>query len=753
MIIRDLIKNNNLEEIFTNIKIGLEKEGQRILKDGTISKTDHPKVFGVRHENPYIQTDFAESQVELITTPENSEKSVLRVLNAVHEVTLKNIPTDEFIWPLSIPAILPNEKDIRVAQFENKFDVEYREYLVKKYGKYKQMVSGIHYNFQLDDKFMEKISEITRKDLVSVKNEIYLKLARQFIRYQWILIYLYGASPLAEDKYFTNGLKPNDYVRSLRTSRYGYVNDDDIKVSYSSLEKYIEDITGYVKNGNLIAEKEFYSSVRFRGADTIVKFPKEGIKYMEFRLFDLNPFAPFGILEKDIRFVHLFLKTLVWLDEVNKETSESLGYEYSENVALTHPYKNVPYEEEGIWLLNQMKELVKELGLFDNDIKLIDEKIDELQNPKITLGAKLLTEYEKDNNMSRVGMELAKKYKEEALREYYSLSAFANMELSTQAVIEDAIKNGIKVDVIDENDQFIRLENKDHIEYVKNGNMTSKDSYISPLIMENKVVTKKVLAEKAFRVPKGYEVSSLDEAIQKFNYIKNKPIVIKPKSTNFGLGITIFKNGTSSLENYSKAVEFALKEDKDILIEEFIEGTEYRFFVIEGKTEAVLLRVPANVVGDGKHTIRELVEIKNSNPLRGDAKKTPLKKIELGEIEKLQLAEQGLNFDSILPENEVAYLRENSNISTGGDSVDKTDAVHESYKKLAVEITDAMMAKVCGVDLIIPDITEEINGENYGVIEANFNPMMMMHIYPHSGKSRRLSLNVLKMLFPERDIK
>ena len=753
MIIRDLIKNNNLEEIFTNVKIGLEKEGQRILKDGTISKTDHPKVFGVRHENPYIQTDFAESQVELITTPENSEKSVLRVLNAVHEVTLKHMPNDEYIWPLSIPAILPDESEIRVAQFEKKSDVEYREYLVEKYGKYKQMVSGIHYNFQLDDKFMEKVAEITKKDLVDVKNEIYLKLARQFIRYQWILIYLYGASPLAEDKYFTNGLKPNDYVRSLRTSRFGYVNDDDIKVSYSSLEKYIEDITGYVKNGNLIAEKEFYSSVRFRGADTIVKFPKEGIKYMEFRLFDLNPFAPFGILEKDIRFVHLFLKTLVWLDEVNKETSESLGYEYSENVALTHPYKNVSYEEEGIWLLNQMKELVKELGLFDNDIKLIDEKIDELQNPKITLGAKLLTEYEKDNNMSRVGMELAKKYKEEVLREYYSLSAFANMELSTQAVIEDAIKNGIKVDVIDENDQFIRLENKDHIEYVKNGNMTSKDSYISPLIMENKVVTKKVLAEKTFRVPKGYEVSSLDEAIQKFNYIKNKPIVIKPKSTNFGLGITIFKNGTSSLENYSKAVEFALKEDKDILIEEFIEGTEYRFFVIEGKTEAVLLRVPANVVGDGKHTIRELVEIKNSNPLRGDAKKTPLKKIELGEIEKLQLAEQGLNFDSILPKNEVAYLRENSNISTGGDSVDKTDAVHESYKKLAVEITDAMMAKVCGVDLIIPDITEEMNGENYGVIEANFNPMMMMHIYPHSGKSRRLSLNVLKMLFPERDIK
>ena len=752
MIIRDIIKNNNLEELFSHVVIGIEKEGQRILPNGHISKSDHPKVFGIRHEQPYIQTDFAESQVELITTPEKEEKDVYRILNAIHEVFLKNIPEDEYIWPLSIPAILPNEEEIRVAQFEKKSDVAYREYLVEKYGKYKQMVSGIHYNFQLDDIFMEKLAQITNKDIVSVKNEVYLKLARQFIRYQWLLVYFYGASPMAEDKYFSNSLKPKNFARSLRTSKFGYVNEDDIKVSYSSLEKYIEDITGYVNSGKLIAEKEFYSSVRFRGADTIVKFPNEGIKYIEFRLFDLNPFAPFGILEKDIRFIHLFIKTLVWLDEVDKGTSEAKGYEYSENVALSHPFEKVAYEEEGIWLLNQMKELVKELKLYESDIDLINEKIDELKYPELTIGAKLLKEYEIENNILNVGLKLAKQYKENALREYYSLRAFSNMELSTQAVIEDAIKNGIKVTVIDENDQFIRLQYKDHIEYVKNGNMTSKDSYISPLIMENKVVTKKVLAEKGFRVPKGYEVSSLEEAVQKFNYVRNKPIVIKPKSTNFGLGITIFKNGTDSLENYSKAVNFALKEDKDILIEEFIEGTEYRFFVIEGKTEAVLLRVPANVVGDGRHSIRELVEMKNANPLRGDAKKTPLKKIELGEIEHLQLAEQGLNFESILENNEVAYLRENSNISTGGDSVDMTDEVHESYKKLAVDISNAMMAKVCGVDLIIPDIKKECNSDNYGVIEANFNPMMMMHIYPHSGKSRRLSLNVLKMLFFEKNI-
>ena len=749
MEIKKIVRENNLEELFSRVKIGLEKEGQRVFKNGIISKTPHPKVFGHRHEHPYIQTDFAESQLELITTPENSEKDVIRILNAIHEVVLKNLPEDEYIWPLSMPSILPNEEDIQVAQFANKRDVEYREYLVEKYGKYKQMVSGIHYNFQIDDELMKKISEITNTPLVEVKNSVYMKLARQFLRYQWLLVYLYGASPSAEDKYFSDNNKPDGFVRSLRTSQYGYVNEKDIVVSYDSLEKYIEDLTGYVKNKKLIAEKEFYSSVRFRGEDTVAKFPQKGIKYMEFRLFDLNPFAPFGILEKDVRFIHLFLKTLVWIEEADRNNSQKIGYEYSEKTALSNPLSVSEYLEEGLWLLNQMKELAEVLHLSESDRLIIKEKEDELNDPMLTIAAKLINSYQETNSVN-VGMELAKQYKKEALKENYSLNAYANMELSTQAVIEDAMKIGLKVQVIDENDQFLRLEYKGKIEYVKNGNMTSKDSYISPLIMENKIVTKKILDEQGFRVPRGYEISNLEEAVKIFNYVKNKPIVIKPKSTNFGLGISIFKHGTTSLDDYSKAIKFALKEDKDVLIEEFIEGTEYRFFVIEGKTKAVLLRVPANVKGDGQHTIRELVKIKNGNPLRGDAKKTPLKKIELGEIEELQLREQGFNFETVLENGEIAYLRENSNISTGGDSIDMTDEVHQSYKELAVKITDAMMAKVCGVDLIIPNIKKEATKENYGVIEANFNPMMMMHIYPHQGKSRRLSLDILKMLFPEK---
>ena len=406
MKIKEIIKENNLEELFSKVKIGLEKEGQRVLKDGTISKTPHPKIFGHRHDHPYIQTDFAESQLELITTPENSEKDVIRILNAIHEVVLKNLPEDEYIWPLSMPSILPNEEDIQVAQFANEWDIRYREYLVEKYGKYKQMVSGIHYNFQIDDELMKKISEITNTPLVEVKNSVYMKLARQFLRYQWLLVYLYGASPMAESKYFSDDKKPGEFVRSLRTSQYGYVNEQDIVVSYNSLEDYIKDLTGYVKNKKLIAEKEFYSSVRFRGEDTVAKFPEKGIKYIEFRLFDLNPFAPFGILEKDVRFIHLFLKTLVWIEEADRNNSQKIGYEYSERTALSHPLLQSEYLEEGLWILKQMKELAEELCLPESDKLLIEEKENELKDPSMTIAAQLIKRYQETDSVT-VGMEVS----------------------------------------------------------------------------------------------------------------------------------------------------------------------------------------------------------------------------------------------------------------------------------------------------------------------------------------------------------
>src|SRR5690625_1128906 len=236
------------------------------------------------------------------------------------------------------------------------------------------------------------------------------------------------------------------------------------------------------------------------------------------------------------------------------------------------------------------------------------------------------------------------------------------------------------------------------------------------------------------------------------NYMKYKDqaIVVKPKSTNYGIGISVFKKFPSE-ESYQEALEIAFKEDDTVLVEEFIEGTEYRFFVLNGEVGAVLLRVPANVEGDGTSTISELIDEKNEDPLRGENHRAPMAYIEKGSIEKLMLKEQGLDFDSIPEEGQTVYLRENSNISTGGDSIDFTDEMHESYNAIAVGIAEALEVNITGIDLIIPDYQKPSTAEEpgYSCIEANFNPAMNMHAYVTKGKGRRLTKGILEMLFPE----
>lgn len=759
MKLQQWIKQNQLGLLFQQGSFGLEKESQRIDENGNIVTTLHPAVFGNRAYHPYIQTDFAESQLELITPPNNKLEDSLRWLSAIHEVVLRSLPEQEFIFPFSMPAGLPPESAIQEAQLDNVEDVKYREHLSQNYGKYKQMVSGIHYNFQLSPEFVKAVFSLQNEytELKDFQNALYMKLANNFLRYQWILVYLLAATPMVEANYFSrNGvenspLAAGQLVRSLRSSPYGYVNSPDVVVNHDSLKSYVETLEEQVKAGRLIAEKEFYSNVRLRGAKKARELLEKGVQYAEFRLFDLNPLEPYGISLADAKFIHSFLLGMLWLDETSGQKEVELGKQRLYQVALEDPREPTVFQSEGEAVLHQIIEMLKTINADESAVKIAEEKLAQLTDPSQTVNGKLLKAIEQAGSYKALGAKLAQQYKAQAFERFYALSAFDNMELSTQALLFDLIQQGISTEILDENDQFLALKFGDHLEYVKNGNMTSHDQYISPLIMENKVVTKKVLAKAGFNVPKSIEFTNVEQAVAHYPLFEGRAVVIKPKSTNYGLGITIFQQGVTNREDFTKAIEIAFREDKEVMVEDYLVGTEYRFFVLGDETLAVLLRVPANVVGDGVKTVRELVTEKNTDPLRGDGSRSPLKKIALGDIELLQLKEQGLTPESVPASGQIVQLRANSNISTGGDSIDMTDQMHDSYKQLAVGIAHAMGAKVCGVDLIIPDLTKpaEPSLSSWGVIEANFNPMMMMHIFPYQGKSRRLTKNVIKMLFPE----
>lgn len=749
---KSLLLHPSSRPFIDQARFGIEREGQRVDLTGALARTDHPKVFGDRTFHPYIQTDFSETQIELITPVTDSVEELFQYLAAIYDVASRSISDEEMIWPLSMPPALPKkDEEIMIAKLANFEDVLYRRYLAKEYGKRKQMVSGIHFNFEFGDGLLRSLfvqqTELT--DFTTFKTELYLKTARNFLHYRWLITYLYGASPLSEANYFVDKLAPSEPIRSIRNSSFGYTNHPNVKVSYASMERYLSDIEQMVEEGKLSEEKEFYTPIRFRGGKRVADLATTGVRYIELRNIDLNPYDRLGINSEQVKFLQLFLIYMLWVEEEKEpDTWVEEGTDKHELVSLEHPLKQTVFLEEGLKVLNGMKEMLRELEQ-STAIPLIEKMVEKMLQPSETLAGKIYQEA-KEKSQHAFALNLGRKYDEEAHERPYQLAGFRDMELSTQLLLFDAIQKGIEVRVMDKSDQFLRLQHQKHIEYVKNANMTSKDSYIVPLIMENKTVTKKILKEAGFRVPNGAEFTSMEEAIKAYPRFATQAFVIKPKSTNYGLGITIFKDG-ANLEDYQAGVAIAFGEDSSILVEEFMPGTEYRFFVINGEVQAILLRTPANVVGDGVRTVEELVAEKNLDPLRGTNHRAPLELIQLGELEQLMLKEQGLTIASVPVKDQIVYLRENSNISTGGDSIDVTDEFSEAYKQIAISAVEALGAKISGIDLIIPDkeVDPKKNSDAYGIIEANFNPAMHMHVYPFAGKGRRVTMNVLQLLYPE----
>ena len=760
---------NKIKKLFSSKEIlsgnfGIERETLRLDENGYLAKSDHPEEFGDKAHNPYITTDFSESQIEVITPALPDVKEAYNFTRALYDIVAMEIG-DEYLWPESIPCIIPDDKDIPVAKFadHSKESQEYREKLLLKYGGKKQLISGIHYNFSFNESIIEKLYEDSEKNLSykEFKNSIYLKVARNYLRFRWLIVYLLGAAPVVHESFVDSCKCPlkkvsnNEYSSlgaiSHRNGKCGYKNKVDLFPSYNSVNEYIESIDGYIKDEIIESHKELYSQVRLKPSNTKnfkESLLNEGIKYLEYRTIDINPFEKGGISLADLRFLQVFNIYLLtkeesefenWQEEA-LENQQLIAVHGIDNIELKHDGKCINRIDFGLEILNEVMGINNELNLGFEDV--IKDMIDKVKDSKLTYAYKITQKINEEGYINTF-LSLAKGYKESAYKNRFKLEGYEDLELSTQILMKESIKRGITVNVVDRSENFISLKKDEKIEYVKQATKTSKDTYVSVLIMENKTVTKKVLAEKGVKVPKGEEFNNIEDAkIKARNYI-NKPIVIKPKSTNFGIGINIFPEGTN-LEDIIHAFEIAFKNDNTVLIEEFIKGKEYRFLVINDEVVGILHRVPANVIGDGEKSIKELVEVKNEDPLRGKGYVTPLEKIRLEENAELFLKQQGKNFDYVPKKDEIVYLRENSNISTGGDSVDYTDDIPQKFKDIAVNAAKAAGAKICGVDMMLEDYKDE--NTSYAIIELNFNPAIHIHSYPYKGKERKIATHVLKLL-------
>lgn len=765
----DLIKQQNLGSLLLSGNFGLEKENVRTDLAGNIALTPHPETFGDKAKHPYITTDFAESQVEMVTPIFDTTKEALNFVGALHDIVSLEL-NNEVLWPYSLPPALPSDDHlIKAAQFTDPEITEYREYLANKYGTRKQLLSGVHFNFSFSDKFMHLLYDANPDNLSfrEFRDQVYLKVARYYLKYCWLVIYLTGANSVAHESYISccnpdkEKIGSDSYLfkgSSFRNGVSGYRNLEHFYVSYNSLYDYIADIKEAINNGQIIAAKEYYSQLRLKGgskAGVLKDLYENGINYVEIRTLDLNPLTKVGITQESLDFIHLLLVySLVapefWLSDeeyrfANLNQILAADADRSQDIRLHYSAtEERSLREWGIELLGQISEALSGLGIESDKLEILAKMQDKLRDNTPSYAAQIADEIA-EHGYKQFFMAKALDYLEQSQKTYYKFSGFEDLELSTQVLLKEAIKHGVKFNFLDRQDNFIELEKAGVKQIIKQATKTKLDNYVTILAMESKVVTKTLMARHNLVVPHGESYASLDAALVDYPLFKGKPIVIKPNSTNFGLGITIFKT-ECSFEEYRQGLEMAFSHDKKVLVEEFVRGQEYRFFVIDGQNIAILNREPANVFGDGVMSIRELVDLKNLDPLRGSGYVTPLEKIKLGVVEAMFLGQQGLNFDSVPSAGQKVFLRENSNVSTGGDSIDYTDIMPKAYKRIAVKAAESVGAAICGVDMIIRNIKNPYPENNYALIELNFNPAIHIHTYPYQGKDRKVAERILQSL-------
>ncbi|RTK93938.1 MAG: cyanophycin synthetase [Neisseriaceae bacterium] len=318
-----------------------------------------------------------------------------------------------------------------------------------------------------------------------------------------------------------------------------------------------------------------------------------------------------------------------------------------------------------------------------------------------------------------------------------------NFGPSTQSLLDAAIERNIP---------YLRLNEASLVQlgygkYQKRiqATITSETKFISVELASNKSAAAELLDSLGLPVPRQEIVGSEREAVRAADKI-GYPVVVKPLDGNHGRGISINLN---TPEQVAEGFHVAKEVSRSVIVESFLEGEDHRMLVVNGKLVAVAKRVPGHIVGDGKHTVAELVEVVNQDPRRGVGHEKVLTRLELDYQAQQILEKKGYTSETVLANGEVCYLRDTANLSTGGTAIDLTDQVHPDNKEMAERAIKAVGLDVGGVDFLTKDISRSYLDIGGGICEVNAAPGFRMHTHPTEGTPRDVAGAVMDMLFPD----
>jgi cyanophycin synthetase len=313
---------------------------------------------------------------------------------------------------------------------------------------------------------------------------------------------------------------------------------------------------------------------------------------------------------------------------------------------------------------------------------------------------------------------------------------------STGSIVEEAESRGIPYIRLNEH-SLVQLGYGIHQKRIQ-ATTTANTNMIAVDIAGDKSATKKLLGEMGIPVPKGYYIrreEDLEETCEAIGF----PLVIKPLDGNHGKGATI---GVQNMEEAVTAFHKAREYSRYVMVEKLLVGKDFRALVVNNRLIAVAERTPAHVVGNGRNTIRELVDEVNKDPRRGYGHENVLTQITIDQQSERLIAAKGYTLETVLPEGEVLLLKTTANLSTGGSAVDRTDEVHPENAFMFERIAKIVGLDIAGIDIIAPNVSEPLRENGGGVIEVNAAPGFRMHLSPSEGIGRNVAEHVIDMLFP-----
>jgi cyanophycin synthetase len=315
---------------------------------------------------------------------------------------------------------------------------------------------------------------------------------------------------------------------------------------------------------------------------------------------------------------------------------------------------------------------------------------------------------------------------------------------STQALLDEAAGRDIPYIRLDRF-SLVQLGQGVHQQRIR-ATMTSRTGGIAVDIASDKKLTNRLLDSAGLPVPRSEVVVAEEEAVAAARRL-GYPCVLKPLDGNHGRGVAL---DLRSEDEVRAAFAVALRESRsgDVIVETYITGNDYRCLVIGGKLAAVAERVPASVTGDGEHTVRELVEVTNSDPRRGIGHEKVLTKIKLDDNADAVLAAQGFTPESIPWRGMHVKLALTGNMSTGGTSIDRTMEAHPDNVEIAETAARVVGLDIAGIDFICPDIATPVRETGGGIVEINAAPGFRMHTHPTEGEPQYVARPVIDLLFP-----